>query len=573
MEATVVTSSRAGRAMTPLTAVPGGDEIFGEGGLDSLFGGPGNDKIFGGPGSDDLRGQDGDDVLRGQGGVDRILGGDGDDRIGTGSGSNTGSNRVVSGQAGADTITGGSGDDALQGDEGPDLIAGAGGDDTLLGGAGDDVLRGQGGDDNLDGEGGVDLCHGGSGADIGQPGCETMVAIEGSPGIGDNGVYPTPAIGPYAYATFRPDLPGFLEAGESYIDPIFGLRVMRVTDHHPGETFGTVPYARNGFASANGERVFTEEGIYDVQTGTVFSTGTPGAVGFRQSFDPVDPDVYYFHGGSRLWRYDLGTGQQSLVRDFGAPLRDLGGSVDWIDRSGRFMVLSIGGDILVYDQEQDVLFAGGLLDTDVGTGWVGISPDAKWLVVGDDFDHRAHAIDHANQTVDPTGHTYWTLCGDHGDLMTATNGKTYLITQDCWDFPHVYAVDVSLPQVGDTLAERQKQRDDNIMLFAITWNDGAHFSGVSRGPMSDWAFVSTNTEGPDDNHPDATWYAFKNEIIMANVLTGEVRRLAHHRSEATGYCAQPRVMVTWDGSGVFYASNYSDDLGSCGYSDLYFIDL
>ena len=148
-----------------------------------------------------------------------------------------------------------------------------------------------------------------------------------------------------------------------------------------------------------------------------------------------------------------------------------------------------------------------------------------------------------------------------------------MVTLECWSFPHVYAVDISLVQSGDTAAGRQKQRDDNRMLFDIDWGSDTHYSGVSTGWMRDWAFVSTEYDGPDANDPHGPWHPYKNEIIMVNVLTGVVRRLAHHRSDSIGYCSSPRVQVAWDGSGVFYASNYGNDTSGCDYSDLYYIHL
>src|SRR5207245_1673194 len=46
-------------------------------------------------------------------------------------------------------------------------------------------------------------------------------------------------------------------------------------------------------------------------------------------------------------------------------------------------------------------------------------------------------------------------------------------------------------------------------------------------------------------------------IVMVNVLTGAVQRLAHHRSrQADLYCRQPRVSANWDGTKVMFASNY-----------------
>lgn len=392
-------------------------------------------------------------------------------------------------------------------------------------------------------------------------------------GVADDAVHCVPADGPYGYATFRPDQPGFPAPGESFIDPVFGTTITRVTDHHPDESFGNVPYARNGFSNADGSRVFSARGIYDVTRGEVAVPSAPAAGGLTQSFHPLQPSIYLYPEGSRLMRHDLEADTSDVVRDFGVELQELGGSVDWIDRTGRYALLNLAGQGRLYDTRDDRLFDGAVDLSAVDAGWAGLSPDARWVVTAGSFLHRAFAVDLSAGTVSPSGHVFWTLCGDHGDLATASDGTTFMITQECYDQPDVYAVDVSIPQTGDDAAGRQKQRDDNRLLFRIDWHMGAHYSAPSVGPMQDWAFVSTEVSGSMANDPSGDCEPYRNEIVMVNLLDGRVRRLAHHRSDINGYCAQPRVQAAWDGSGVFWVSNFGDDRGSCGYSDLYYLPL
>ena len=56
---------------------------------------------------------------------------------------------------------------------------------------------------------------------------------------------------------------------------------------------------------------------------------------------------------------------------------------------------------------------------------------------------------------------------------------------------------------------------------------------------------------------------------MANVVTGEVRRIAHHRSRSpqANYYYTPRVSASWDGSVVTWASNMG--YSGTGYADIY----
>lgn len=66
-----------------------------------------------------------------------------------------------------------------------------------------------------------------------------------------------------------------------------------------------------------------------------------------------------------------------------------------------------------------------------------------------------------------------------------------------------------------------------------------------------------------------SWRPFKQEILAVNAVTGEVRRLAHHRSRGIrrAYESEPRVCADWTGSLIGWASNFNAGDGS--YADLY----
>jgi hypothetical protein len=256
-----------------------------------------------------------------------------------------------------------------------------------------------------------------------------------------------------------------------------------------------------------------------------------------------------------------------VVKTFSGTLGALGGSTDWIDNSGRYMVLNIGGSVRVWDKQSDVLYAGALAG-DVGEGWAGISPDGKYVVAAGD-EKRSFAINHTTRTVNTSGVMFWSLCGDHGDLVSATNGKTYFVTWECHSDPGVWAVDITIPQ---TAANLPKQRADNRKLIALNWTDNdGHISAVSRGAFQDWAYVSIESTDDSFTAGVSSWRPYKQEIVMANVLTGEVRRLAHHRSRGLSgsYRYQPRVSAGWDGTRVAWASNFGYNFPE--YGDIYTI--
>jgi hypothetical protein len=185
--------------------------------------------------------------------------------------------------------------------------------------------------------------------------------------------------------------------------------------------------------------------------------------------------------------------------------------------------------------------------------------------------------------------------------VSASDGRTYVVTFDCHgrDLVNgveleaaVYAVDVTNPATHDPAGISRQRQPPNRKLFGLaSWDDAdGHFSGVSKGRLRDWAFVSI--ESRDDAFGlavDTFWTRpYTQEIIMTNAVTGEVRRLAHHRSRGVNdeYRHQPRLSAGWgdcSGVSVAWASNFGQmqklwrgRLGTrpyVGYSDIYVIDV
>src|SRR5262249_22524693 len=157
------------------------------------------------------------------------------------------------------------------------------------------------------------------------------------------------------YNAFGPGAPGFPARGRTYVDPVFGTEVRRLTDEYPG-TSGSQLYAKNGFWNADGSRLlhFRSDGsglILDTATGSVLPGSLPGGMNYDASFSPHDPDLLYFFDGRDLRSYSLRTDRTAKVKNFPARLSGLGASVDWIDRTGRYMLLAVGDMLRVWDRE------------------------------------------------------------------------------------------------------------------------------------------------------------------------------------------------------------------------------
>src|SRR6266850_3732848 len=396
-------------------------------------------------------------------------------------------------------------------------------------------------------------------------------------GLSDSLSHPPPTSGSATYSppgTWLPGSAGFPVAGQAFVDPVFGTTIRRLTGDFPGQSYSDI-YAMNGWWNADGTYFYHRCAgggvILGASTAVVVRSGAPSSSGLGViQFDPVDRDSYYYISGASLRRYSVSAGTSSVLKTFPATLQEMGGSVDYLDRTGRYFLVYYGNLLQVWDKQTDTIYSGAI-SASVGTGWAGISPDGNYVIVGG-ATWWSYRIDHATQSVSPTGTLFWTLCGDHGDVTSASDGKTYVITFDCYDEPSVWRVDVSLPQTSANIAQQKSQ---NVRLFPTDWQDAGHFSCAVNGPNRDWCFVSVES-GDDAFTNQGTWRPYKQEIVMAQMVPPyTVRRVAHHRSRSVdaNYYYMPRVSSSWDGTKVAWASNYGYNAGTVGYADIYVLEL
>jgi len=314
-------------------------------------------------------------------------------------------------------------------------------------------------------------------------------------GLSDSLSHPPPTSGSATYSppgTWLPGSAGFPVAGQAFVDPVFGTTIRRLTGDFPGQSYSDI-YAMNGWWNADGTYFYHRRAgggvILDTSTAVVVRSGAPSSSGLGViQFDPVDRDSYYYISGASLRRYSVSAGTSSVLKTFPATLQEMGGSVDYLDRTGRYFLVYYGNLLHVWDKQTDTIYSGAI-SASVGTGWAGISPDGNYVIVGG-ATWWSYRIDHATQSVSPTGTLFWTLCGDHGDVTSASDGKTYVITFDCYDEPSVWRVDVSLPQTSANIAQQKSQ---NVRLFPTDWQDAGHFSCAVNGPNRDWCFVSVES--------------------------------------------------------------------------------
>jgi hypothetical protein len=320
--------------------------------------------------------------------------------------------------------------------------------------------------------------------------------------------------------------------------------------------------------------------VIDVASGTVTHNGIPiGSLPGDEGFDPVDPNAVYYHSGSTIHKVTLTAGSWSDAVYFTAPggatIQSLGGTMNWLDASGRYMVVRYGPEPSVHVFDRSNLAAGPYANaadgaSTIGRGsYVGISPDGQYLVGYQGADGSAGLyrmgqgvswkINHATRSITATPTAFWSVCGDHGSFISTSDGRNYMVVSACTAYSELWRVDIT-NSIGGLDEAGQKALPNNRRLMAWpTWNEvGAHVTTVAKGALRDWAFYATEDGSDALNGPVTPWHAYRQEIIAFNVLTGEVRRLAHHRSRLAGdYYAQPRLSTSWGGKYVGWASNFN----------------
>ena len=78
------------------------------------------------------------------------------------------------------------------------------------------------------------------------------------------------------------------------------------------------------------------------------------------SFDPLNPDLYYYTAGTALKQYRISTNTSTTIKTFNYTLRGLGQSADWIDRTGRYFLLNHNNQLRIWDKQANVLYSGGI---------------------------------------------------------------------------------------------------------------------------------------------------------------------------------------------------------------------
>lgn len=356
----------------------------------------------------------------------------------------------------------------------------------------------------------------------------------------------------YAPPQPAPTLP---EAGGTFVDPTFGMTILRVTDAADGkENHNAYSYwpsfnrdSSRFFIWSGGKAVlyrFDPDAFRIVGKETLWGGKPPSGStpGWEDAiWSGVDADVLYCHEGLNLWRYDVATKQYTLVKNFSnlaraAHIRQMSKSLD--DSVFGFSLQDKKWNVIGYlvwrrDSDKVLLeqYADGLDEIQVDksgrfcvikTGRQGkgaIEARVADLATGKIDDLTDNAPDFA------PGHSD----NGHGFVMGADNWRNCLTVRRLAT-PHNHAVALDL-------------KND--------WSQDFHVSLLADDEQ--WALVSFYV----GNRLESSG-VFRDEIVqVATDGSQRVRRLAHHRSAVRDYWDSPRANISRDGRFVVFTSNWN----------------
>jgi len=363
--------------------------------------------------------------------------------------------------------------------------------------------------------------------------------------------------------------------GESYVDPIFGSTIKRISDARntpdSSNNSGVLSLITqeapviSAFNADNSRLLLQHFSYFALYDGLGnFLTNIPFEINASSAprWSRTDPAVFYFLKGNQLKRYNVLSANSTLVHEFTEYTSISGmGEADTSFDGDHLVLVGDSVDIFVYTLSTDS--KGVVLEMpnagDAST--VYLTPDNNVLVTWDAFGtERYNGIELFDQDMGFV-HQVATV-GGHMDVARDTDGSEILI----WSNAREAVPDPGCINgvVKISLADNQR-----TCLISLGWGLGLHISAPESG---DSFYVSTHGPSPDTN-----WRLYQNEILRVSLDGGEIERLLHHYSQPSdGYYAQPRVSVSSDASRLVYASNFGLQTKQgypTEYTDVYFVCL
>jgi hypothetical protein len=370
---------------------------------------------------------------------------------------------------------------------------------------------------------------------------------------------------PPNYYTLQPPA-----AGESYVDPVFGSTIKRMSNSlkEPNRTMGsgaTLPFISGEYSSmspynSDNSRIlglhFSYFGLYD-GAGS-FTKNLNVCASCEPRWSRSNPNILYFISGNQLKRLDVSTDAVSVVHTFAGYTSITGKGESDISADGdHFVFAGDGTSIFVYEISTDSV--GPVFNT-AGRNFdsLYITPNNNvtitWLQAGS---ARYNGIELFDRNMNFQRQV--ARAGGHMDIATDSNGDEILLWANAAD---------PTPICSNAIVKVRLSDAHQTCLISLDWSLAVHVSATDTGG---WFFMETYA--PVDPAPDsAAWKPYMNEILQIKLDGSEVRRLAQHRSRPfDSYNYTPRASASHDGSSVIFSSNFGLYGPSTVYTDVYLL--
>jgi len=361
---------------------------------------------------------------------------------------------------------------------------------------------------------------------------------------------------PPNYLTFVPPA-----AGSSYVDPVFGTTITRVSDaantisadNGKPLVYVEAEYSTKSPFNTDNSRMllleFSYFSLYDAVTlqriKPFCCVGPIVAASSEPLWSRTDPNLFYFHpvNSNQLKTYNVATDVVKLLHTFSEYSSITARGESELSYDGDHIVLSGDGhQIFVYTISTDT--KGPVFETNGKNprGWdaIYISPNNNvliaWLTNGTSRFQGEELYDKnmkfLRQVANNDGHKHMTRDVNGSEVLVQTNS----------------ADPTPIPNCQNALVKINLETTQQTCLLQLDFSLSVHVSAPDQGG---WIFVETN----NNTRASSPWFAYTNEVLQIKLDGTEVRRMAHHRSDGRTYDGQPRVSSSRDGSRFTFNSN------------------
>lgn len=422
-----------------------------------------------------------------------------------------------------------------------------------------------------------------------------------------NGIISDDLILPPYYDTFNPPS----NAGGSYIDPAFGTKITRMTN----SSIIPIQYEPLGGYTSNSEICYYNiDGSYFIALETALDNGkrinytylfngVTGAKlqnlgtgdirpynlrwalankykknGQHVTIDPVYH--FYIYTGNEIRLYDVRNMEDHVVIRKFSEYGSIGaaGNEGDISDDGRYWVLDGNAkELFAYDLIDDIkhpvsgfdLGSLGSKGSAVGVDYSAISPRGNYILVSWGTDPgvgRYRGIEVYDKNWNFQRQIYPGII--HWEVGVDVYGHEVVYTVGPVKTPEFTALDGI--NLGDIISIKIDDGKVRLLKRIPKW---AHFCPTACNSVNDPRYIYFSILGTRSEDPNQLWFPFWGEIIeIPTDGSGEIRRLAHHRSRKhfgqSEKFSQPDLVVNRQGTKIVYRSTYGTQ-----YADLYHFNV